>query len=99
MEKTSIITLDDDNKYVIVNKVVIKNINYYYLIDINNVKNVKFCREERVGETIILKEITDKEVITNVIRVFYIQEKRSLNWFWQKYINMLWYKSITKKGG
>lgn len=79
MEKTNIITLDDDNKYVIVSKVVIKNINYYYLIDINNVKNVKFCREERVGETIILKEITDKEVITNVIRVFYIQEKRSLN--------------------
>ncbi len=74
MEKTNIITLDDDNKYVIVSKVVIKNINYYYLIDINNVKNVKFCREERVGETIILKEITDKEVITNLIRVFYIQE-------------------------
>lgn len=72
MEKTNIITLDDDNKYVIVSKVVIKNINYYYLIDINNVKNVKFCQEER--ETIILKEITDKEVITNLIRVFYIQE-------------------------
>lgn len=51
---------------------VIKNINYYYLIDINNVKNVKFCQEER--ETIILKEITDKEVITNLIIVFYIQE-------------------------
>ena len=79
MEKTNIITLDDDNKYVIVSKVVIKNINYYYLIDINNVKNVKFCREERVGETIILKEITDKEVITNLNRIFYIQEKRSLN--------------------
>lgn len=81
MEKTNIITLDDDNKYVIVSKVVIKNINYYYLIDINNVKNVKFCQEEREGETIILKEITDKEVIINLIRVFYIQEKRSLNWF------------------
>ena len=53
---------------------VIKNINYYYLIDINNVKNVKFCREERERETIILKEITDKEVITNLIIVFYIQE-------------------------
>lgn len=79
MEKTNIITLDDDNKYVIVSKVVIKDINYYYLIDINNVKNIKFCQEERVGETIILKEITDKEVITNLIRVFYIQEKRSLN--------------------
>lgn len=74
MEKTNIITLDDDNKYVIVSKVVIKNINYYYLIDINNVKNVKFCQEERERETIILKEITDKEVITNLIRVFYIQE-------------------------
>lgn len=74
MEKTNIITLDDDNKYVIVSKVVIKDINYYYLIDINNVKNIKFCQEERVGETIILKEITDKEVITNLIRVFYIQE-------------------------
>ena len=74
MEKTNIITLDDDNKYVIVSKVVIKNINYYYLIDINNVKNVKFCQEERERETIILKKITDKEVITNLIRVFYIQE-------------------------
>ena len=57
-----------------ISKLYIKNINYYYLIDINNVKNVKFCREERERETIILKEITDKEVITNLIRVFYIQE-------------------------
>lgn len=32
MEKTNIITLDDNNKYVIVSKIVMNTINYYYLI-------------------------------------------------------------------
>lgn len=79
MEKTNIITLDDNNKYVIVSKIIIKDVIYYYLVDIHNVKSIKFCQEEKEGNAIILKEINDKEVITNLIKAFYSQEKGKLN--------------------
>ena len=46
MEKTNVITLDDNNKYIIVSKIIIKDVNYYYLVDIHNVKNIKFCQEK-----------------------------------------------------
>lgn len=74
MEKTNIITLDDDREYIIVSKTTINHINYYYLIDIHEIKNIKFCQEERDGETIILKEITDPKVIQNLIKIMYTQE-------------------------
>ena len=79
MEKTNVITLDDNNKYIIVSKIIIKDVNYYYLVDIHNVKNIKFCQEEQAEDAIILKEINDKEVITNLIKAFYSQEKGKLN--------------------
>lgn len=41
-------------------------------------KNIKFCQEEREGKMLILKEITDKAGIENLLKAFYIQEKENL---------------------
>lgn len=38
-----VLTLDDGNKYVVVSKVSYENKVYYYLVDMNNNGNVKFC--------------------------------------------------------
>ena len=38
-----LITLDDKNEYVVVGKVDYDGITYYYIVDINNNSNFKFC--------------------------------------------------------
>lgn len=75
MEKTNIITLSDENKYMIINKATINSTNYYYLIDIHNSKNIKFCQERQEADKIILKEISDPELIKDLIKRFFTQDK------------------------
>ena len=41
-----IITLDDNNEYVVISKINYESKNYYYLLDKNNNTNVKFCYED-----------------------------------------------------
>ena len=38
-----ILTLSDDNRYVVISKAQYENKQYLYLIDINNNENMKFC--------------------------------------------------------
>ena len=73
MEKTDIITLSDEHKYMIINKAIINSNNYYYLIDIHDNKNIKFCLERQEDDKILLKEISDPEKIKELIKKFYIQ--------------------------
>ena len=58
--------LNDKNEYVVASKGVINSINYYYLVDINNNSNIKFC-EENNNELI---EIENQEIIKNLISLF-----------------------------
>lgn len=39
----SIITLENDEKYIVIDKIMYQNINYYFIVDINDEKNFKFC--------------------------------------------------------
>ena len=61
-----ILTLDDNNEYVVISKVKHNNKDYYYLIDKNNNKNIKFC----YGDNDELVEIVDKELITLLLPLF-----------------------------
>lgn len=62
-----IITLDDDIEYVVASKINYKNKNYYYLIDINDNTNIKFCYEE--DKYLVLSE--DKELNTLLLPLFF----------------------------
>ena len=55
-----------DNEYVVISKVKHNNKDYYYLIDKNNNKNIKFC----YGDNDELVEIVDKELITLLLPLF-----------------------------
>lgn len=46
IEEKDIIILSDDNHYIVVKKVNIDNINYYYVSDINDKGNIKFLYED-----------------------------------------------------
>lgn len=65
MDITDILTLSDDNEYIIASKVNYDYKIYLCLVDINNNKNVKFCyldndevvlvKKESLNETLVLK--------------------------------------------
>lgn len=69
-----ILTLDDDNEYVVVSKVNYENKNYCYLIDKKNL-NVKFCYEDKEE----LVEIEDKELVTKLLPMFVKVAKEEIN--------------------
>lgn len=54
-----IVTLSDDNKYQIISKTVYEDTVYYYLVDINDISNIKFLYEN-VDK---LTELEDQELI------------------------------------
>ena len=68
------ITLDDDCEYVVVSKVNYENKIYYYIIDINNNTNLKFCYEDKDE----LVELNDKELTTKLLPLFFDKVKNEL---------------------
>lgn len=69
------ITLDDNNEYVVVSKVFYDEINYYYLIDINNCENIMFLCEDD-GD---LVKLENKELIVKLLPLFLKNAKDILN--------------------
>lgn len=70
-----ILTLDDKNDYVVVSKINYENKIYYYLVDINNNENLKFCYEDNNE----LVEIEDKELTTKLLPMFLEASKEELS--------------------
>lgn len=70
-----ILTLDDNNEYVVVSKVIYDNKNYFYLLDKNNEQNVKFCYEDNEE----LVEIDGKELTTKLLPLFVEKTKKEVN--------------------
>ena len=67
--------LVDDNKYVVASKVNYENKFYYYLIDIKQNGNLKFCYED--GEDLV--ELSDKALVTKLLPLFLEATKSELN--------------------
>lgn len=61
-----ILTLNDNNQYVVISKVNCDNRNYYYLLDKNNNNNLKFCFEDNEE----LVEINDEKLISKLLPLF-----------------------------
>ena len=62
-----VITLDDDNEYVVVSKVEYEDKIYIYLLDKNTNTNVKFCYQDNDE----LVELNDKDLVTRLLPLFY----------------------------
>ena len=71
------LTLDDNNEYVVISKINYENKNYYYLLDKNNEKNIKFCYEDNEE----LVEIEDKKLTTKLLPLFVEVAKKEINSF------------------
>lgn len=67
MKIKDVVTLSDQNKYLVVSKVDYEYRIYYYLVDINEISNVKFLYEN--GDK--LTELEDPELIKKLLPMFY----------------------------
>ena len=69
-----ILTLDDNNEYVVVSKISYEDKIYYYLVDKNKNKNIKFCYEKEDN----LVELNDKVLVTKLLPLF-LEAAKSVN--------------------
>lgn len=70
-----VVTLNDDNEYVVASKTNYEGKTYYYLVDINKPENLMFCYED----TNELVESIDKELNTKLLPLFYEASKHIAN--------------------
>lgn len=68
MNIKDIVTLSDDNQYQVISKTVHEGITYYYLVDMNDITNIKFLYEN-IDK---LTEVEDPELIQELLpKLFY----------------------------
>jgi len=60
------LALDDNNEYVVVSKLNYENREYFYLVDINENRNLKFCYLN--GDKLV--ELENKELIEKLLPIF-----------------------------
>ena len=63
-----IITLDNNKEYVVVSKTNYENKTYYFLVDINDNNNIKFCYEK--GSNNALIETENADLIKELLPIF-----------------------------
>jgi len=68
IEIKDVITLSDDNSYVVVSKTNYEDNMYYYLIDKTNNENIKFCIEKTENKAFL--EVHDKNLIQQLLPLF-----------------------------
>ena len=71
IEIKDIVTLSDQNEYQVVSKVDYEYRIYYYLVDINEISNVKFLYEN--GDK--LTEVEDPDLVKKLLPMFYKEIK------------------------
>ena len=74
MNIKDIVTLSDKNEYQVISKVSYESEIYYYLVDINEISNIKFLYEN--GEK--LTEIEDEKLVNELLPLFYNEIKELL---------------------
>lgn len=63
-EKNNVITLGDNNEYVVVDKYIENNITYVFLVDINDNTNIIYGKVD--GEDIVV--ISDPDELKSIIK-------------------------------
>lgn len=71
MNIKDIVTLSDDNKYQVISKTNYEGLIYYYLVDINDLTNIKFLYENIDR----LTEVEDPELIRKLLPKLYNEIK------------------------
>ncbi len=69
-----VVTLDDNNDYIVASKADLDYKQYFLLVDMNNNQNIKFCYIEEDE----MVQITDNETCNKLLPLFYKASKEAL---------------------
>ena len=78
VEEQDIITLDNNNQYVVVSKIKYEKVEYLYLINIFT-KEMMFGKLEEDNSITELNGEDDKDLISILIPLFYKKSKKYIN--------------------
>jgi hypothetical protein len=78
IEYQDIVTLSDNNKYVVASKAKYNDNDYVYLVDINNPSNLKIMRVEKDSCLVELDLEKDKDILTKLVPLFYKNSKKDI---------------------
>lgn len=67
IEQGEVLTLENDKDYVVASSTVLDEINYVYLMNINDYGDFLFCAYDEVDG---LYEVEDKELLNQLIQIF-----------------------------
>ena len=65
-----LVTLDDNKEYCVASKAMLEGKTYYFLVDMNDTRNIKICFESVENNTIILTEVEDNNLIQKLLLSF-----------------------------
>jgi len=71
-----IVTLSDKHSYVVAGKTNYQDSTYYYLVDKDNLGNIKFCIENTKKSSVI--EVDDKDLIRQLLPLFLESATKSI---------------------
>ena len=78
INKNTVITLDNNIKYVVGAIAIVDNIKYMYLIEKENMENIKICKQVRENEKIKVVVIEDPEELQKIVPYLYESAKSEL---------------------
>ncbi len=73
-----IITLSDNNKYIVASIINHNNKDYVYLVDINDNKSLLFAEIEEDGNLSIIDQNNESELLNELIPLFYNSSKKDI---------------------
>ena len=79
IEIKDVITLNDEEKYVVCSKVEYENNSYLYLINPINNEDIKFGMEKHRDGKIFISELEDENLIRQLLPLFYNEAKDIIN--------------------
>ena len=75
IETKDVITLSDNQDYVVCSVIDCNNGKYLYLVDVITPINIKFVKEEKIEGKTFMSVITDEEKIRQLLPLFYEKSK------------------------
>lgn len=78
LEKNSIVKLTDGKLYFVLETLTLNDINYIYVIEKDNPLNLKFYKEQLVGNQIALELVEDKYELDLIMKQFYQKMKENI---------------------
>lgn len=74
INKKDVLTLGDNNKYVVVSKINYENKTYYYLADLNDEENLMFCYEDNCDMVVL----EDEEFVKNNLLPLFLNDTKGM---------------------